>query len=102
LSIHTERLGQTWLLELPDGLKTTRKGVGEAFYTNKSPLQPELYAPMWLNIGLCCWSFLTQLCDESLSTFYLFLSALWLDYPDSGWVRNLCVNHAISVPYTLH
>ncbi|KAL4816977.1 fungal-specific transcription factor domain protein [Aspergillus spinulosporus] len=43
LSVITE-----WLETVPDAMKTKRKGAGEPFSTDGSQLDPERYAPSWL------------------------------------------------------
>lgn len=37
-----------WLRNVPDGLKTNRKGAAEPFSTDRSALDLELFTPLWL------------------------------------------------------
>jgi len=39
---------QSWLRNVPDALKARRKGDGESFSTDRSPLEIDAFAPLWL------------------------------------------------------
>lgn len=39
---------RTWVQNVPDALKTGRKGGGEPFSTDRSPLEIDPFAPLWL------------------------------------------------------
>jgi hypothetical protein len=39
---------RTWVQNVPSALKTGRRGGGESFSTNRSPLEVDPFAPLWL------------------------------------------------------
>ncbi|KAI5460594.1 fungal-specific transcription factor domain-containing protein [Mariannaea sp. PMI_226] len=45
---------KSWTTEIPTGLKTSRRNGGEAFSTDRSPLEVEVLAPTWLQRQRIC------------------------------------------------
>ena len=94
---------QTWLDELPDALKTKRKGVGEPFSTDGSPLELELFAPMWLQRQRLLLELLYH--NLAMNLYRPFIS--FSTTPSSGTViseehATFCVNHAIAITHIMY
>ncbi|MCJ1348963.1 hypothetical protein MMC31_007196 [Peltigera leucophlebia] len=94
---------QTWIHELPDGLKTKRKGSGEAFSTDKSPLELELFAPMWLQRQRLLLELLYHnLAMNLYRPFISFSRPLGSNMLAAEGHTISCVNHAISLTHIMH
>ena len=94
---------QTWLRELPEGLKTKRKDSGEPFSTDKSPLELELFAPMWLQRQRLLLELLYHnLAMNLYRPFISFSQPFSPDTPVANGHANSCVNHAIALTHIMH
>ena len=94
---------QAWLRELPDGLKTKRKGSGEPFSTDKSPLALELFAPMWLQRQRLLLELLYHnLAMNLYRPFISFSRSFSASTPVAEKHAISCVHHAISLTHIMH
>lgn len=94
---------QTWVHELPDGLKTKRKGSGEPFSTDKSPLELELFAPMWLQRQRLLLELLYHnLAMNLYRPFISFSQPCGSNMLAAEGHAISCVNHAISLTHIMH
>lgn len=94
---------QTWLHELPDGLKTKRKGSGEPFSTDKSPLELELFAPTWLQRQRLLLELLYH--NLAMNLYRPFISFSQPFGSNTLAVEGhaiSCVNHAVSLTHIMH
>ena len=94
---------QTWLHELPDGLKTKRKGSGEPFSTDKSPLELELFAPTWLQRQRLLLELLYHnLAMNLYRPFISFSQPFGSNMLAAEGHAISCVNHAVSLTHIMH
>ncbi|KAL9611867.1 MAG: hypothetical protein Q9167_003521 [Letrouitia subvulpina] len=94
---------QDWLRELPNGLKTQRKGTGEPFSTDRSPLELELYAPTWLQRQrLILELFYHHLAVNLYRPFISFSINSGSSTPVADGLAASCVNHAMAITYIIH
>ena len=94
---------QTWLDDVPDALKTKRKGAGEPFSTDRSALEIELFAPLWLQRQRLLLELLYH--NLAMNLYRPFISFS----PESSSCTPLaeknaisCVNHAIALTHIMH
>ncbi|EAW07015.1 fungal specific transcription factor domain-containing protein [Aspergillus clavatus NRRL 1] len=96
---------QEWVRSVPDAMKTKRKGGGEPFSTDRSELDLERYAPLWLQRQ----RLILELLYHNLS---MNLYRLLLHFPSFPNVNPegtpfaqgcavSCVNHAIAITHIL-
>jgi hypothetical protein len=94
---------QTWLHNLPDGLKTKRKGVGEAMSTDRSALDVELFAPLWLQRQRLLLELLYHNLTMNLyRPFICFSPTSSFSAPLAERNAISCVNHAIAITHIMH
>ena len=94
---------QTWLQDLPSNLKTNRKGSGEPFSHDRSPLEVELFAPLWLQRQRILLELLYHnLAMNLYRPFISFSTAAGssLQFSESNAI--MCVNHAIAIADIMH
>lgn len=94
---------QIWSHNVPDGLKTKRKGAGDPFSTDRSALDLEVFASLWLQRQ----RLLLELLYHNLSMNLLRPFICFTPMPDSyvplaeGHAVS-CVNHAIAITQITH
>lgn len=94
---------QTWLHELPDALKTKRKGSGEPFSTDRSRLDVELFAPMWLQRQRLLLELLFH--NLAMNLYRPFISFSMTSSSSTMIAEGhatSCVNHAIAITHIMH
>ena len=94
---------QTWLRELPEGLKTKRKGTGEPFSTDRSPLEVELFVPMWLQRQRLLLELLYH--NLTMNLYRPFISFSAASSSNTSFAEGhatSCVNHAIAITHIMH
>ncbi|KAL8745255.1 MAG: hypothetical protein Q9190_002585 [Brigantiaea leucoxantha] len=94
---------QIWLQDVPDALKTKRKNGGDPFSTDRSVLDVELFAPLWLQRQ----RLLLELLYHNLSMnlyrpFICFTSTSAGRTPVAESHAVSCVNHAMAITYITH
>ncbi|KAL8794640.1 MAG: hypothetical protein Q9195_002836 [Heterodermia aff. obscurata] len=94
---------QTWLQDLPHNLKTNRKGSGEPFSHDRSPLEVELFAPLWLQRQRVLLELLYHNLSMNLyRPFISFFTAGTSSLQFSERNAVMCVNHAITIADIMH
>ena len=94
---------QTWLQDLPCNLKTSRKGSGEPFSVDRSPVEVELFAPLWLQRQRLLLELLYHnLAMNLYRPFISFSTATRSSLPFSESNAIMCVNHAIAIADIMH
>ncbi|KAL8912049.1 MAG: hypothetical protein Q9171_002902 [Xanthocarpia ochracea] len=89
---------QTWRLEVPDGLRTKRKGSGESLSTDRSPLDLELYAPVWLQRQRLLLELLYHNLAMNLHRpFISFSNVSSSSLQHTRGHASACVDHAIAI-----
>lgn len=94
---------QIWLRNVPDALKTKRKGAGEPFSTDRSALDVELFAPLWLQRQ----RLLLELLYHNL-TMNLYRPFICFSSTSSSCTQLIegnaisCVNQAIAITHIMH
>ncbi|KAI4161547.1 MAG: hypothetical protein L6R39_000037 [Caloplaca ligustica] len=96
---------RSWRHGVPNGLKTKRKASGEPFSTDKSPLDLELYAPLWLQrqrllLELLYHNLSMNLHRPFISFFTLPSSSSSLQLAHGHAIA--CVDHAIVITQIMH
>ena len=94
---------QIWLHNLPTALKTKRKRPGEPFSTDRSPLEMELFAPVWLQrqrllLELSYHNLVMNLNRPFISFFTECSSCL----PLAKGSAISCVDHAMAITHITH
>jgi hypothetical protein len=94
---------RTWVQEVPDSLKTTRKHSGQPFSTDRSPLDVDLFAPLWLQrqrlvLGLLYHNLALNL----YRPFICFSPATNSCIPLAEGHAISCVNHAMALTNIMH
>ncbi|KAL9003145.1 MAG: hypothetical protein Q9188_003967 [Gyalolechia gomerana] len=94
---------QTWLQNVPEGLKTQRKGSGEPFSTDRSPLDIELFAPLWLQRQRLLLELLYHNLTMNLyRPFISFSTTPTFSLQSAEGCATSCVNHAIAITNIMH
>jgi hypothetical protein len=95
---------RAWLQNVPATMKTKRKDGGESFSIDRSPLEMELFAPLWLQRQ----RLLLELLYHNLS-MNLLRPFICFSLPDSSTPTPTvecnamsCVNHAIALTQIMH
>lgn len=96
-------LMQTWLKEVPAGLKTQRRGDGEPFSVDRSPVDIDTLAPRWLqsqrlSLELTYHSMAVNL----YRPFIVFSPNAGFYTPTVEQHAAACVNHAIAHTLIMH
>ncbi|KAL9013138.1 MAG: hypothetical protein Q9173_002147 [Seirophora scorigena] len=104
LSTGMEHL-HSWRHSVPNGLRTTRKASGAPFSTDKSPLDLELYAPVWLQRQRLLLELLYH--NLSMNLYRPFISFSTVPNSSSSLQRthehaNSCLDHAIAITHIMH
>ena len=93
---------QIWLQNLPKALKTKRKGTGEPFSTDRSPLEMELFAPLWLQRQRLLLELLYHNLTMNLyRPFICFSTESSSCLPFAKGNAISCVNHAIAITHIM-
>ncbi|KAJ5664628.1 hypothetical protein N7462_011441 [Penicillium macrosclerotiorum] len=94
-----------WLRNVPDGMKTKRKDGGEPFSTDRSVLDLERYAPLWLQRQRLLLELLYHnLCMNIYRPFICFPSTSATSVNSTPVAEGhavSCVNHAIAITHIL-
>ncbi|KAL8722180.1 MAG: hypothetical protein Q9225_001276 [Loekoesia sp. 1 TL-2023] len=101
--ISSMRCLQTWLDDLPDGLKTKRKGTGQPFSVDRSLLEVELFAPLWLQRQRLLLELLYHNLAMNLYRPFISFSTTadsTLQYAQGN--ATSCVSHAIAITNIMH
>ena len=94
---------QIWLHNLPNALKTKRKGPGEPHSTDRSPLEMELFAPLWLQRQRLLLELLYHnLAMNLYRPFIIFSTESSSCLPLAKGNGISCVNHAIAITHIMH
>ncbi|KAI4252540.1 MAG: hypothetical protein LQ352_004234 [Teloschistes flavicans] len=94
---------QAWLQDLPDELKTKRKGTGEPFSTDRTPLEMEMFVPLWLQRQRLLLELLYH--NLAMNLYRPFISFSTTSSSNSQFTLGnaaSCVNHAISITHIMH
>lgn len=94
---------QAWLHDLPDELKTKRKGTGEPFSTDGTPLEMELFVPLWLQRQRLLLELLYH--NLAMNLYRPFISFPTPSSSNSQSAQDnatSCVNHAIAITRIMH
>ncbi|KAL8653698.1 MAG: hypothetical protein Q9210_001948, partial [Variospora velana] len=97
----------SWRHSVPNGLKTKRKASGEPFSTDKSPLDLELYAPVWLQRQRLLLELLYHNLSMNLHRPFISFSTVPSSSSNSSLPRvhehaNACVDHANAITQIMH
>ena len=99
-SLHPLR---SWIEEVPDGLKTERRGGGEPFSTGRSALDVDSFAPIWLQRQRLMLELLYHdICMSFYRPFIRFSSSPGPSTPIADGHAISCLNHAIAITGTLY
>ena len=91
---------QTWLNDLPKALTTKRKGTGEPLSTDRSPLDMELFAPLWFQRQRLLLELLYHnLAMNLYRPFICFATECSSCLPLTKRHAISCANHAIAITY---
>ncbi|KAL4746895.1 hypothetical protein BDW72DRAFT_206947 [Aspergillus terricola var. indicus] len=92
-----------WLETVPDAMKTKRRGTGEPFSTDGSELNPERYAPSWLQRQRLLLELLYH--NLIMNIYRSFISFPSPSYPAPNGVAQehavSCVKHATTITHVL-
>ncbi|KAF2836212.1 fungal-specific transcription factor domain-containing protein [Patellaria atrata CBS 101060] len=91
-----------WLQSVPKQLKTKRKGAGEAFSTDRSALEIELFAPLWLQRQRLLLELLYHNLSMNLYRPFISFSPASSATPIAEGHAISCVNHAIAITHIMH
>ena len=92
-----------WLHNLPTALKTKRKGPGEPFSTDRSPLEMELFAPVWLQRQRLLLELLYHnLVMNLYRPFISFSTECSSCLPLAKANAFSCVSHAMAITHIMH
>lgn len=94
----------SWRHKVPDALKTKRKNAGEPFSTDRSALDIEPFAPLWLQRQRLYLELLYHnLAMNLYRPFIRFLLPSTSSHtPNAERNATSCVNHAIAITHILH
>lgn len=93
---------EIWLHNLPKALKTKRKGTGEPFSTDRSLLEMELFAPLWLRRQRLLLELLYHnLAMNLYRPFICFSTESSSCLPLAKGNAISCVNHAIAITHIM-
>ncbi|KAL9106742.1 MAG: hypothetical protein Q9187_008522 [Circinaria calcarea] len=94
---------QIWLHNVPNALKTRRKGAGEPFSTDRSALDVEVFAPLWLQRQRLLLELLYHnLAMNLYRPFICFAPKSTSCTPLAEGHAISCVNHAMAITHILH
>ena len=89
---------QNWLQDVPDALKTRRKSNGQTFSTDRSALEVDLFAPIWLQRQRLVLELLYHnLAMNLYRPFISFSPKSSCSTPLAEGNAVSCVNHAITI-----
>lgn len=94
---------RAWIDQLPPAMKTRRRGGGEPFSNDRSPLELEPMAPTWLQRQRVCLelNYLAMI-TNLLRPFITFYSNSSTYTPIAERHAAACVSHAISHTHIMH
>ncbi len=94
---------QVWLRNLPNALRTKRKGNGEPFSTDRSSLEMEPFAPVWLQRQRLLLELLYHnLIMNLYRPFISFSTESSSSMPLAKRNAISCTNHAIAITHIMH
>ncbi|MCJ1238417.1 hypothetical protein MMC14_006406 [Varicellaria rhodocarpa] len=94
---------QDWVRNVPDPLKSTRRGTGEPFSTTRSALEIDLYIPLWLQRQRLLLELLYHNLSMTLCRpFIRFRAGSTALHPISAGHSVSCLNHAIASTNLIH
>ena len=94
---------QAWLNDVPDALKTKRKCAGEPFSTDRSALDVELFAPLWLQRQRLLLELLYHnLAMNLYRPFICFSLTSSSCTPLTEGNAISCVNHALAITHIMY
>ncbi|KIX10284.1 uncharacterized protein Z518_01366 [Rhinocladiella mackenziei CBS 650.93] len=94
---------QTWLHGVPESLKIKRKGTGELFSTDRSPLDLKSMSPFWLHRHKLLLEFLYH--NLSMNLYRPFICFFRVSDACTKMTDNnamACVNHAVTITQIIH
>ena len=93
---------QTWLHNVPDALKTKRKGTGEPLSTDRSALDIS-FAPLWLQRQRLVLELLYHNLSMNLYRPFICFSSTFSSGTSLAEGNAIsCVNHAIAITHIMH
>ncbi len=93
----------TWLHNLPDALKTRRKDAGDPLSTDRSPLEVELFAPLWLQRQRLLLELLYHNLSMNLYRPFIYFSSASNSYSlHTEESATTCANHALAITHIMH
>ena len=94
---------QNWLQDVPDALKTKRKGSGQPSSTDRSALEVDPFAPVWLQRQRLMLELLYHNLTMNLyRPFICFSPKSSCSTPLAERNAISCVNHAIAIIHIIH
>ncbi|KAE8453920.1 hypothetical protein EG329_007696 [Mollisiaceae sp. DMI_Dod_QoI] len=89
--------------DVPEGLKTKRKDAEEPFSTDRSSLEVELFAPLWLRRQRVFLELLYH--NLSMNLYRPFICFTPFDHattPKAEWNSVSCIKHAMIITHIMH
>ncbi|KAJ5889080.1 hypothetical protein N7495_009121 [Penicillium taxi] len=94
---------QGWLNAVPEGIKTKRRDGGRPFSTDRSSLEIDQHAPIWLQRQRICLELVYHtLCMNFYRVFITFSSKYDVGIPMADAHASACINHAIAHTCMMH
>ena len=94
---------QSWLHDVPNALKTERKSAGEPFSTDRSALDVDIFAPLWLQRQRLVLELLYHNLSMNLyRPFICFSPTSNSSTPLADGNAISCVNHAMTITNIIH
>jgi hypothetical protein len=92
-----------WVERLPEELKLKRRSGGESYSTDRSPIDLDMLAPIWLQRQRVCLELMYHTLIVNLTRpFISFYSHPSACTPMTERLANLCVSHAIAYTLIMH
>jgi hypothetical protein len=92
-----------WLATLPDGMKTLRRGFGSPYSFDRTPLDIDTTAPLWLQRQRIWLELQYHTMFMNLyRTFITFGPSIGTYTPVAGQCVATCINHALAHTHIMH
>lgn len=91
-----------WLKDLPDALKTKRKGDVEPYSTNQAAVDVEIFAPLWLQRQRLLLELLYHNLSMNLRRPFICFFPEGYCAPTTDKVAQDCVAHAMTITNIMH
>lgn len=94
---------QDWLTQLPDGMKTLRRGPGSPYSFDRTPLEIDASAPIWLQRQRIWLELVYHTMALNLHRpFITFCHSPGIYTPVAGRCAIMCISHAIAHTHIMH